>query len=89
MYALPESFRSDVQYKSTKPELDCKYGAHLNFETYGKLNSYVWRENAPFPQDPSLITCDVTYGEANCNASLLRRRHRASQSSLCSPEIGY
>lgn len=54
-----------VQYKYRKPEEECKFGAHLNFETLGNLSSAIWHENPPFPQQEGLVVCDVTYGMFN------------------------
>ncbi|KAK9803549.1 hypothetical protein WJX73_007935 [Symbiochloris irregularis] len=55
----------EAPYKHLKGEDECLHGAHLNFETYGNLKSAVWRENRPFPQDSSVVICDVTYGALN------------------------
>ena len=55
-----------VQYKYLKEEADCPDGAHLNFETYGNLKSYIWRENRPTPPSAdltSLVKCNVAFGE--------------------------
>ena len=58
------------QFKHKKPEAECNYGGHLNFETYGNLKSSIWRENKPFPADPSAIVCDVAYGARLTHALL-------------------
>lgn len=52
-----------LQYNYLKEEAAARGGAHLNFETYGKLNSWVWRENIPVPDGiPGIIKCDVAFG---------------------------
>ena len=64
-----------MQYKYLKEEADCPDGAHLNFETYGNLKSYIWRENRPTPPSAdmsSLVKCNVAFGEwFDANNSLL------------------
>ena len=51
------------QFTYLKEESLSKNGAHLNFDVYGKLNSWVWRENQPVPDGiPGIIKCNVAFG---------------------------